>query len=683
MVNKKKTIVLIIILKILSFSLKSQNKEITGELKQYHKISITWEALNLSESSTTYLNYRMNVAITSPSNETFLVPAYFAADGNAAETSATSGNKWRCHFIPKEIGTYKYTVSFRSSANIAADLNETSGTPVSIDGDSGSFFISAGSITNSNDFRSKGKLQYVGEKAAKFDNGDYYFEVGSDSPETFLEYGDFDATTGRHDFAEVANNYENGDPSWQNGKGTEIIGAVNYLANQGMNVNYIVLMNITGDGKRTYPFPSDTQYQIYDVSKLDQWQIVFDHMYNKGIALELVLTEQENLNWFEDQEGSDRTGFGVSRKIYYREMIARFGYLNVFWNIGEEANEDAAGDVYSAQQIEDAAEFIQDLSPYNDLVSVHNGPSAQIGIFFEVAGLSGINHLTSISRQANWNNEQHCHDQFLNLKSVATNDSTEWVLRLTEPFSGTLQNIETWTNIALWGSITAGAVGVHYFPYSNLDVVNDDYTQYADFYKRLKICKDFFENNMIPYWNMTNNDNDVSDGYLLSDSTNYFVGYLPNGGNQNINITGNGTYTVKWYDPRNGGELKDGSVSSVSAGTNVNLGNPPDNITSSWVFYLSNKTLNSDKIESPITNIQVIPNPAVSEVFVSLSQNISSILDLNIYDINGKRIKNISYSNITNNKLKIDVSQLKEGLYFVKLESKPHHEYSFKIIIKN
>ena len=31
-----------------------------------------------------------------------------------------------------------------------------------------------------------------------FDNGEYYFEVGADSPETFLEYGDFVGTNRRH-----------------------------------------------------------------------------------------------------------------------------------------------------------------------------------------------------------------------------------------------------------------------------------------------------------------------------------------------------------------------------------------------------------------------------------------------------------------------------------------------------
>lgn len=557
---------------------------VTGDLERYNKTTITFPALSLSEAPATYLDYRMNVTITAPSSASYVVPAYFAADGDAAETSATSGNKWRCHFNPKETGVHTYTVSFRTGTNIAADLSPTAGTPTSIDGDNGSFTIGANTVTG-NDFRAKGKLQYVGEKAARFDNGTYYLEVGADSPETFLEYGDFDATTPRHDYAEVAGNYEVGDPTWQGGKGTEIIGAVNYLANQGMNIQYLLTMNITGDGQRAYPFPTNTDYTTYDCSKLDQWQIVFDHMYNKGIALEMVFTEQENLNWFEMMEGSSTSGFGIARKLYYREMIARFGYLNVIYSIGEEANEPAAGDVYTAQQIEDAAEFVQDLSPYNDLVTVHNGPSAATSIFNEITALSGTNHLTSISRQADWQRENQTHGDWVGLNNLAVNDGTKWVLRLTEPYASSLPDVEGWTNTTVWGSITGGAVGVHYYSF-NGDVGTDDYTTYSVYYQRMKHMKDFFEDNNIPFWSMDNDDANISTGYLLSDDTSNFVGYFANGGSNTITIAGSDNYTVKWYDPRNGGTLQDGSVTSITGGTNVSLGTPPNNTTSSWVVYV-------------------------------------------------------------------------------------------------
>ncbi len=48
--------------------------------------------------------------------------------------------------------------------------------------------------------------------------------------------------------------FNTGDPTWMNGKGSEIIGAVNYLAEQGVNSQYMLLMNVNGDGKDVWPW---------------------------------------------------------------------------------------------------------------------------------------------------------------------------------------------------------------------------------------------------------------------------------------------------------------------------------------------------------------------------------------------------------------------------------------------
>jgi hypothetical protein len=43
------------------------------------------------------------------------VPGYFAADGNAGETSAESGTKWRAHLAPDKAGQWNYFVSFTAA----------------------------------------------------------------------------------------------------------------------------------------------------------------------------------------------------------------------------------------------------------------------------------------------------------------------------------------------------------------------------------------------------------------------------------------------------------------------------------------------------------------------------------------------------------------------------------------
>ena len=67
--------------------------------------------------------YRLNVTFSNGA-KSYNVPGYYAADGNAGETSATGGNKWKVHFCPDETGTWNYTASFRQGGNIALDLND-------------------------------------------------------------------------------------------------------------------------------------------------------------------------------------------------------------------------------------------------------------------------------------------------------------------------------------------------------------------------------------------------------------------------------------------------------------------------------------------------------------------------------------------------------------------------------
>ncbi|MEJ7676104.1 MAG: hypothetical protein WKF59_26230 [Chitinophagaceae bacterium] len=49
--------------------------------------------------------------------------------------------------------------------------------------------------------------------------------------------------------------------------------------------------------------------------------------------------------------------------------------------------------------------------------------------------------------------------------------------------------------------------------------------------------------------------------------------YLKTGGSSNITLP-SGNYTVKWYNPRKGGSLQNGSITNIGSGT-ISIGNPP------------------------------------------------------------------------------------------------------------
>ena len=92
--------------------------QITGEKKAWHTVTLTFTGPNTSEYDTVnpFTDYRLDVEFSN-GNQKIIVPGYFAADGNAAETSARSGNKWRAHFCPPSPGTWNYNVAFLKGKN--------------------------------------------------------------------------------------------------------------------------------------------------------------------------------------------------------------------------------------------------------------------------------------------------------------------------------------------------------------------------------------------------------------------------------------------------------------------------------------------------------------------------------------------------------------------------------------
>jgi len=143
--------------------------KVSGELKMWHKVTLTYDGPNTSETANPnpFTDLRLDVTFTK-NGVSFLVPGYFAADGNAANTGATSGNKWRVHFSPPSAGEWNYTVSFRRGSNIHAESSTTSGESAGfMDGETGSFSVGPTDKTG-RDMRSKGWLEYVGKKYLKF-----------------------------------------------------------------------------------------------------------------------------------------------------------------------------------------------------------------------------------------------------------------------------------------------------------------------------------------------------------------------------------------------------------------------------------------------------------------------------------------------------------------------------------
>ena len=77
----------------LAVSCKSPMKvQIEGEMKVWHTITFTFDGPETSEYDTInpFTDYRLDVEFTE-GNQKLTIPGYYAADGNAAQTSARVG----------------------------------------------------------------------------------------------------------------------------------------------------------------------------------------------------------------------------------------------------------------------------------------------------------------------------------------------------------------------------------------------------------------------------------------------------------------------------------------------------------------------------------------------------------------------------------------------------------------
>ncbi|TWU28709.1 DUF5060 domain-containing protein [Bythopirellula polymerisocia] len=598
------------------------NISVGGELKQWHKVTIDLEGPEADEMDTEinpFLDYRFDLQIThSSGSPTYLVPGYFASDGDAGNTSATSGKIWRAHFAPDKVGTWIYKTSFLKGPRVA--VGDNAGFLVEpFHGVEGSFSVTASDKTG-RDFRSQGRLQYVGKHHLQFAGSKKYFlKAGADSPETLLAYKDFDNTETRlpnqaplKTWGPHLQDWKTGDPTWKSGKGKALIGALNYLAGKGVNSISFLTYNAGGDGDNVWPYVDRDQKYHFDTSKLDQWGVIFDHAQANGIYLHFKLQENEaDDNRFGPRnspklitESLDGGNTGPERKLYLRELIARFGYhLALNWNLGEENTQ-------SFEQQNDMAEFISEIDPYNHLIVIHTFPSQQDLVYNRLLGDNSL--VRGASTQNKWN---AAHQFSLRWIGRSLDAGVPWVVPNDEQnpaetgvppdpgyrgFNGLSgdrfgnYDLHGIRKLTLWGNLMAGGAGVeYYFGYKlpENDIVCEDWRSRDQSWDYCRIALDFFENHGIPFENMTNanaligNVDNSNTSFCLAKRDKIYVVYLPGGGSADLDLANaGGVFEVKWYDTRNGGALQDGEVKRIEGGTTSSLGKAPQDYDQDWAI---------------------------------------------------------------------------------------------------
>jgi hypothetical protein len=533
---------------------------ISGELKTWHKVTITFDGPPTSETAepNPFTDYRLDVTFSQGGKE-FVVPGYYAADGDAANTSASSGNKWRVHFAPPAEGRWRYKVSFRKGGHVMAGDDPQAGSSGRyMDGEEGSFVVKP-TDKRPPDNRARGLLQYVGEHYLRFaETSEYFLKAGADAPENFLAYRDFDGDFKNDghkddlikDWGPHIRDWRPGDPTWQDGEGKGIIGAINYLASEGMNVFSFLPMNIKGDDQNVFPYTSYDERLRLDVSRLDQWEIVFEHGDKLGMYLHFKTAETEN------ELLLDNGDLGLERKLYYRELIARFAHhLALNWNLGEEIN-----DATHAQKVA-WADYFWTTDPYQHHVVIHNMGDPHYDLLGDASALTGF------SLQTSRPDFSQVHRRTLDYINRSKAAGKPWVVACDEPGDashGLITDAEDPTRDnarknALWGVFMAGGAGIEwYFGYKHphSDLTCQDYRSRDKMWDQSRYCIEFFERHNIPFWEMTNADdmtNNPNDYCFIKPGHIYLV-YFKNGGELKLAVE-SGELTYGWFNPRTGDGL--------------------------------------------------------------------------------------------------------------------------------
>lgn len=583
----KKTILFVVIV-LASLKVYSATKayKITGQLEKWNVLTIDFngpEANAYDNEPNPFLDYRLTIEFKAPSGNIYLVPGFYNGNGKGEN----SGTIWSVRFAPDETGKWTFKAYFRKGKQIAVLDNEP-GEPAAFDGQYGKFNIKAAD-GNAPGFKRKGRLKYVGKHYYKFSDDGYWIKGGTDSPEDFLAYKGFINTPfATHSYSSHVQHWNPGDPDWEDGKGKGIIGALNYLSENNVNSIYFLPMNIGGDGKNVWPFlgvinrkgdPANDNLH-YDIKKLHQWETVFSHAQNKGIFLHFVLNEAEEMNKKELDDGT----LGVERKLFYREIIARFSHhLALQWNICEEYNLQYK---LSPELIKSFAVYINKIDPYKHSITVHHASTVEKSwppfysdkLFeatsFQTRNVNGIQIWRKKSSDAS-NPQVMCLDELF-------------------PDKASSENAERHRREYIWPIYFSGGQAEYI-----LDELlkTEDFSNYQNYWKYLWYARKFIEINL-PFWEMEPMDELLKGesnfegahsqcyGRVFAKKGEVYAIYFPNAKETGkLNLTGiHGDFSQKWYNPRKG-EFE-GPTRVIKGNGWLDMGIPPSSLEDDWTVLL-------------------------------------------------------------------------------------------------
>jgi hypothetical protein len=247
----------------------------------------------------------------------------------------------------------------------------------------------------------------------------------------------------------------------------------------------------------------------------------------------------------------DDATLGIERKLFYREMIARFGHHNALqWNLSEEY--DLALDL-GPDRVKEFAQYIQDTDPYDHPITVHNqgrGPDPGWLPFLGDARFSTTS-LQTYQNTAKWGERV---EKWRRLSHVA---GRPLPINMDEFLEADLDNIETIRKEVIWATYLSGG---HLEVIMGSKLGTEDFRSLDDLWQWVARARLFVEANL-PFWEMEPDDlsvigaGDARGGpQCFSKPGQAYAIYYPVA-DQTGSLTmwrAGGQFEQRWFNPRTG-----------------------------------------------------------------------------------------------------------------------------------
>ncbi|RMG39271.1 MAG: DUF5060 domain-containing protein [Planctomycetota bacterium] len=459
---------------------------------------------------------RLDVRFRSPSGREYVVPGFYNGD----DRGGLDGNVWKVRFSADEVGRWTY----RTSSDVAQ-----------LDGRTGSLVV-GGVPADAAGFWKWGRLEAIGTaenriRYLKFRDGPFWLKAGCDDPENFLgNYRHYDTPDERR-------------------------AAIDYLAARGINSMYVVLHNVGGDGNDVWPWlgrsPREAKANAagqvrFDIARLEQWAALFEYMQTQGVALHAVLED-------------DSAWTGYDHRRYYRELVARFGYLPaMLWNCGEEYNEN-----YSLAEALDLMRQLSRIDPYDHPRGIHNvNRPTDAYIDAPQIDFTSIQTDSPGGRRSTAAALQHNRMAIQWLERCARRRRRMLVVGFDE--ARPEEDRRCWWSVYLGGGVWETHVRE---PYDRPP------SAWEPAWKQLGGARAFMES--MSFWRMQPRNDLVREGqaFCLAAPGEVYAFYLPAGGPVAVQLADGLRYRVAWWNPSNG---RDGTFQAeATIGGGVQTLKPP------------------------------------------------------------------------------------------------------------